>query len=379
MVGGPGLPFDQRSQQPVGAGPGPDSRRLLGWCRRWLGDWLGGPCRTRETTACLSPRGTATYTNDENGNTLTDGAANRTMTWDSQNRMASCTLNGTTSTFTYGADGLRRRMVTGTNTTDYLLDGQSVVREIKNGTVSATYLNGPRGPEYKRDQNGAVQWYLYDGLGSVVGLVDESGNVTNSRKYDVYGSPRNAQTGSAHCFVGGLGHTSDAETGLIYMRARYMDPATGRFVSEDPKQNGSNWFPYASANPVNVSDPDGQVDAWVVGILAYIAGLLNGAMGNYVFELLRPILAQNTKRAGWALVKLGLRLMHAGLRTAEAGELAIDSSMEYPLEMGAFQAGAGAVASLAGAAEWAAGLSLAMLGMYLVGTGELMGGGALPV
>ena len=114
------------------------------------------------------------------------------IAWVAQNRMASCTLNGTTSTFTYGSDGLRRRMVTGTNTTDYLLDGQSVVREIKNGTVNATYLNGPRGPEYKRDQNGAVQWYLYDGLGSVVGLVDESGNVTNTRKYDVYGAQTNA-------------------------------------------------------------------------------------------------------------------------------------------------------------------------------------------
>ena len=180
------------------------------------------------------------------------------MTWDSQNRMASCQFNGTTSTFTYGADGLRRRMVTGTNTTDYLLDGQNVVREIKNGVVNATYLNGPRGPEYKRDQNGAVQWYLYDGVGSVVGLVDESGNVTNSRKYDVYGAPRNAQTGSAHCFVGGLGHTSDAETGLIYMRARHYDPATGRFVNRDPGMNGPNWYLYCHDDPVGYSDATGQ-------------------------------------------------------------------------------------------------------------------------
>jgi RHS repeat-associated protein len=156
------------------------------------------------------------------------------------------------------ADGLRRRMVTGANTTDYLLDGQSVVREIKNGVIDATYLVGPRGPEYKRDQNGAVQWYLYDGLGSVVGLVDSSGNVTNARKYDVYGAPRNAQTSSAHCFVGGLRHTSDAETGLMHMRARYMDPATGRFVSEDPARHGANWFAYCVSDPANRLDPDGR-------------------------------------------------------------------------------------------------------------------------
>ncbi len=81
------------------------------------------------------------------------------MTWDSQNRLASCAYGGQTSTFTYGADGLRRRMVTGSKTVDYLLDGQNVVREYttQNGqqpVVSATYLIGPRGPEYKRDHNG---------------------------------------------------------------------------------------------------------------------------------------------------------------------------------------------------------------------------------
>jgi RHS repeat-associated protein len=230
------------------------------------------------------------------------------MMWDALNRMASCTYAGQTSTFTYGADGLRRRMVTGANTTDYLLDGQSVVREIKNGVIDATYLIGPRGPEYKRDQNGAVSWYLYDGLGSVVGLVDSSGNVTNTRKYDVYGAPRNAQTGSAHCFVGGLGHTSDAETGLIYMRARYMDPATGRFVSEDPKQHGANWYAYANANPVNVIDPNGKEGTMVeTGAGSSVAGIMDNICMRFAVYL-RDIekVNQVTSRAALKeLAKLG--------------------------------------------------------------------------
>jgi hypothetical protein len=44
---------------------------------------------------------------DANGNTLTD-ASGRTYTWDSENRMTSCTYNGDTTTYTYGYDGLRR-------------------------------------------------------------------------------------------------------------------------------------------------------------------------------------------------------------------------------------------------------------------------------
>ncbi len=43
---------------------------------------------------------------DADGNTLSDGK--RTNAWDSQNRLASCTSGGTTSTYTYGSDGLRR-------------------------------------------------------------------------------------------------------------------------------------------------------------------------------------------------------------------------------------------------------------------------------
>ncbi|MBM3496775.1 MAG: RHS repeat-associated core domain-containing protein [Armatimonadetes bacterium] len=124
----------------------------------------------------------------------------------------------------------------------------------------ATYLIGPRGPEYRYDhQTQAIRWYLYDGLGSVLGEVDTAGNLTASRKYDVYGLVRAGDTGtSRHKFVGSLGHTSEDETGLICMRARWMDPSLGRFISEDPARDGANWFEYCRGNPVNAVDRDGR-------------------------------------------------------------------------------------------------------------------------
>jgi len=93
----------------------------------------------------------------------------------------------------------------------------------------------------------------------------------STRKYDVYGAIRGSSgpSGTRHKFVGQLGHSSDDETGLIYMRARYMDPVTGRFVSEDPAQNGANWFIYADNNPVNSVDFDGQMT------LSDVLGALN--------------------------------------------------------------------------------------------------------
>jgi RHS repeat-associated protein len=94
---------------------------------------------------------------------------------------------------------------------------------------------------------------VYDGLGSVVGEVDPLGNLTCANEYDVYGAVRGRMgtSSTAHGFVGGLGHLSDASTGLIYMRARYYDPSTGRFASEDASANGNNWFEYCGNNPVD--------------------------------------------------------------------------------------------------------------------------------
>ena len=61
-------------------------------------------------------------------------------------------------------------------------------------------------------------------------------------------------------YCGNLGHKADDESGLTYMRARYYDPAAGRFVSQDPARNGHNWLVYCSNDPVNRVDRSGQED-----------------------------------------------------------------------------------------------------------------------
>ncbi len=48
--------------------------------------------------------------------------------------------------------------------------------------------------------------------------------------------------------------------GLTYMRSRWMDNATGRFISPDPAKDGINWFVYCSNNPTTLIDPTGLQD-----------------------------------------------------------------------------------------------------------------------
>ncbi|MBK6424616.1 MAG: RHS repeat-associated core domain-containing protein [Gemmatimonadetes bacterium] len=55
------------------------------------------------------------------------------------------------------------------------------------------------------------------------------------------------------------GREYDGESGLYYMRARYYDPALGRWISEDPigTAGGLNVYAYAGNDPVNLTDSPG--------------------------------------------------------------------------------------------------------------------------
>jgi hypothetical protein len=135
---------------------------------------------------------TVAYTNDQNGNVLTDGV--RTNTWDSQNRLVQCVKGGITSQFLYGADGNRRQtsVNNGTTTTvrKNVLDNGMLLRELDGSTSAATYFQGASGPVYRRNDSITGQpivWYVYDGLGSVACELNPNGTVAARKKTDVYG------------------------------------------------------------------------------------------------------------------------------------------------------------------------------------------------
>ena len=56
------------------------------------------------------------------------------------------------------------------------------------------------------------------------------------------------------------GEYYDSEIGQIYLRARYYDPAVGRFTQSDPARDGSNWYVYCSNKPMIYIDPSGLAD-----------------------------------------------------------------------------------------------------------------------
>ena len=121
----------------------------------------------------------------------------------------------------------------------------------------------------------------------MVGEVDVNGALLCQKKTDVYGISRgNVGTAlSRHGFVGGLGHYSDDETGLIYMRARYYDPAIGRFISEDANRSGENWYIYCKDAPSIFVDEDGHIPIFTGEASAFIIWAVKEFLGKEVIGL----------------------------------------------------------------------------------------------
>ena len=106
------------------------------------------------------------------------------------------------------------------------------------------------------NNNGTVGYYHTDEHGNVSAISDTSRNVVADYDFDAFGN-ETVSTDSYYNPMRYCGEYYDAETGLIYLRARYYDPTIGRFISEDPIKDSTNWYVYCSNNPVAFVDPSG--------------------------------------------------------------------------------------------------------------------------
>jgi RHS repeat-associated protein len=224
-----------------------------------------------------------TFTYDSNGNTLTkvDISGTTTYNWDYENRLSSVVMpaSGGTVAFTYDPFGRRIQKSSATATTNYLYDGSNSVIEVdQSGALAARNTQG-----LELDQplatlrGGAIFYYDQDGLGSVTGLTGSTGAMGNSYTYDSFGNIT-ASTGSSANPYTYTGRDFDSETGLRYYRARYYDPATGRFLSGDPTgfNGGINFYAYALNDPMNLRDPSGTSAGTIAAPIAELVCFESG-------------------------------------------------------------------------------------------------------
>jgi len=167
-------------------------------------------------------------------------------------------------------------------------------------------------------------YYLRNGQGDVVKLIDGTGTAVVEYTYDSWGQQLSC-TGSLSTSLGAnqpfryRGYVYDVETGWYYLQSRYYDPATCRFISADVLLStgqgviGNNSFAYCGNNPVNAFDDDGEwsLPNWakiVIGVAAIGIGVAvtvatGGAAAPAIIAGVKTALVVGSISAGTSVAK----------------------------------------------------------------------------
>ncbi|MGH9462624.1 MAG: RHS repeat-associated core domain-containing protein, partial [Vicinamibacteria bacterium] len=229
----------------------------------------------------------ADFQYDANGNLIekVEGTATWHYEWNAENQLTRVLRDGVeVARFAYDPLGRRVQKTTALASMAYTYDDTRILRETALPGETIRYVHGPEIDEpLAADREGELTFFHLDALGSVVGTTNADGERTSSLRYDPFGNPEQAiPSGFAY-----TGREWDAETGLYYYRARYYDPGTGRFISEDPMGfvDGPNLYAYVAGDPINRRDPSGT--SWIhVGLKAVevLAGLHHAYEGAKCFH-----------------------------------------------------------------------------------------------
>ena len=217
------------------------------------------------------------YAYDAGGNpTVLRGMA---LTWGEGRRLKRIAATAGEVTFAYDSDGKRVKKTSGNTETKYYYNGSTLSGLVRTttgntGTTKTTvqFVYDAEGKPFLLRLNGKTDYfYLYNGLGDVVGLVDSSNKVVVRYQYNSWGKVTSSEDTSGvslatlnpFCY---RKYVYDSETGLYCLGSRYYDPEVGRFVNADdtdvifakPQElYHKNLYVYCYNNPVVRRDIQG--------------------------------------------------------------------------------------------------------------------------
>lgn len=189
--------------------------------------------------------------------------------------------------FSYNASGIR----TGKDDITYEYDGDKIVREIRPNAVLRYFYDtiGVCGFQYSNNN----YYFMRNMQGDITAIYDTDGNIMAEYVYDAWGNH------TITTDIGGIGTLNpfryrgyyfDTETGLYYLKSRYYDPQTGRFINADSVEylgaDGTllsyNIYAYCMNNPFGNIDSNGHFGITATIIIGALVGATIG-LGSTAF------------------------------------------------------------------------------------------------
>ena len=213
-------------------------------------------------------------------------------------------MNRQAASYGYDADGDRTSVSSANPTVNYVVDTSlpyaSVVEEYNGTALAARYDYGDDLIRMDRGPVGSQvpSYYLYDGLGSTRQLVNTSGAVTDSYGYSAFGEIASRIGGTTNSFLFNA-QQFDGASGDYYLRARYYNQSSGRFISQDP-YGGSNNDPvslhrylYAANDPVDYYDLSGRETEGEVLEASLDSQTIEGRSASFYYKIVGTFIVGN--------------------------------------------------------------------------------------
>ena len=216
-----------------------------------------------------------------------------TFTWTQGRRLATAKVGSTNISYTYDMAGVRSSKTVGSTKYDFTTLSGLVTRQTGGGkTIDFVYdeNNQPLAMKY----NNTLYYYVLNAQGDVVRIVDGSRSVVASYTYDPWGKIISSSGTLAD--INPLryrGYYYDTETGFYYLQSRYYDPEIGRFINADSYAStdatgllSTNMFAYCENDPVNKSDPTGEVAPILIAMAGgAMVGLAEQFMTDVIYAM----------------------------------------------------------------------------------------------
>ncbi|MEX2214849.1 MAG: Ig-like domain-containing protein [Phycisphaeraceae bacterium] len=218
-----------------------------------------------------------TYIYDDNGNltSRTENGQVTTYAYDFEDRLIRVdTATGDVIEYAYDHEGRRVSRTLNGVVTNYLLNimpsNEQVLDEYDaSGNVIASYTYGLG--RISQDRGGDVSYYHTDAQTSVRVLTDAAGELSDAYAYDAFGNLLDTDGSTVNPF-GYVSEMYDPMAGLVHLRARDLDPRTGRFMQLDPAAGipllpvSLNKYIYGNSDPTSYADPSGELAGIMEGL-----------------------------------------------------------------------------------------------------------------